>query len=508
MSKVSKFSLLLAGLFAVSVVVIRIILSGWVGWMWVPLGAATGLFLFAVIRDWRLMLEFFTLRTTKHGLNMGVLILTMVVFLVAVNFLAVTKDKTWDFTAEGLNSLSEQSVMAAKNLKADTDFLFLYRKGQGDENIRKQVSELVGRYTEASPRAHLKVYNVLERPDLAQKYEYSSGPYAFFVVQAAADGKAERHAKIELPTEEEITRTLISFGREKKKTVYFVSGHGEQDFKKTGLDSISQFKTDLENSYELKSLELSKDPKVPLDADVVIIAGPRQAYLPSEVEALREFAKRGGHMFIALDPDAAHGLASLTKTFGIEYQNNFLLDNRTTAGEIGVVAHQFSLTADVTKPLQNGFAVFLLASGLKRAPDAPNDFVIDEIVRTDDHPLATDNLAEDKGVRIPGPHTVAILSKGKLSGSEKEFEVIVIGDSDFLRDTLYRTNLNRDLAMNAAASLAKDADLVSIRPKLPKGTTLEMSPMQQMLLLFGFLIPIVLGLFSTSFILWWRRKAA
>lgn len=511
MSKSSKFSLLFSGLLAVSVVVLRIILNGWVDFLWYPLVAAVVLFVFALFRDWRLMLEFFTLKTTKHGMNMGALILTMVVFLIAVNFLAVTKEKKWDWTSEGLNSLSEQSVKAVGGLKVDTDFVLLYRKGENDEATRRTVTELMERYMAASPKVHLKMYNALERPDLAQKYEYSSGPYGFFVAQEAADGRPERHMKIEVPSEEEITRTLMRFAREKKKNIYFVSGHGEADIGQVGQDSISQFKGDLETSYEVKKLELSKDPKVPSDADAVIIAGPSQSYLPSEIEALRTFAKNGGHLFIAIDPGTNHGLASLAKTFGVEFQNNYVLDPRATipgAGNIAALGHEFSKTNAATKPLQNGFAVFLIASSLKKAPDAPKEFKLDELVKTDELPIATNKLENDSSVQIPGPHILAISSVGKLNGSDKEFDVVVVGDSDFFRDKLYRSNLNRDFAMNVVSSLAKDTDLVSIRPKMPKGTKLEMTRTQLMIVLFGFLLPVPIVMFFTSGLLWWRRKAA
>lgn len=512
MSKISKFSLLFAGLFAVAVVVTRIILNGWVDGMWVPLGLSIALFLFALFRDWRLMIEFFTLKTTKHGMNMGALILTMLVFLVAMNFLAVTKEKKWDWTSEGLNSLSEQSVQAVQALKVDTDLILLYRKGENDESTRRQVTDLATLYTNVSKKLKLKVYNALERPDLAQKYDYKTGPYALFLVQGPAGGAAtERHMKVEQPTEEEMTRTLLRFAREKKKVVYFVAGHGEHDITSMGPDSISQLKTDLDLSYEVKKLELFKDPKVPADADLVVIAGPRQAYLANEAEALRDYAKRGGRLLIAIDPDASHGLAGLTKTFGIEFQNNYVLDPRATipgAGNIAALGNEFSTTADATKPLRSGFTVFLIASGLKKAPDASKDIILDELVKSDEVPIATDRLANDAKVRIQGPHTLGMLAKGKLPGGDKEFEVIVFGDADFLRDNLYRNNLNRDLAMNSISSLAKDLDLVSIRPKTPKGTQLSMTRTQLMIVLFGFLLPVPILLFFTSGLLWWRRKAA
>ena len=517
MSKTSKFSLLFSGLFTISVFVARLILGGWNSMLWLPLGLAIVCFAFAVLRDWRMFLEFFSLRTTKHGMNMGALIMSMIVFLIAVNFLAVSKDKKWDWTSEGINSLSEQSLKVVENLQTDTDLVLLYRIGENDETTRRQVTEVANYYSSASKKFHLKVYNALERPDLSQKYGYTSGPYGLYLTQSTSpDGKGERHVKVELPTEEEVTRALLRFSRDKKKFVYFVSGHGEHDITLSGPESVSQFKHDLEVFYEVRSLELSKSPKVPMDADVVIVAGPRQAYLPAEIDALRDFAKRGGHLFLAIDPGVGHGLASLTKTFGVEFQNNFLLDARATipgAGNIAVLGHVFSKQAESTKQFRSGFTLFYIASALKKSPDAPKEFKIDEIIRSTEDPVASSELRSDAGVQIPGPHTLAIESKGRLSGSgpaeiEKEFDVIVVGDGDFLRDNLYRSNLNRDFAVNAVASLAKDAELVSIRPKVPAGTKLEMPEQKLLILLFGFLLPVPIILFFTGGLLWWRRKAA
>ncbi|MDZ4083293.1 MAG: Gldg family protein [Bdellovibrionales bacterium] len=511
MSKISKISLLLSGLFAVSVVVTRIILNGWVGGMWAPLGLSIALFTFAVIRDWRLMFEFFTLKTTKHGMNMGALILTMLVLLVAVNYLAVSKEKKWDWTSEGLNSLSEQSVKAVENLKADTELVLLYRTGENEEQIRRQVQDVAALYTAASSKLKLKMYNALQRPDLAKAYEYTSGPYAIFLVQKNAAGTGDRHMKVEEPTEEEITRTLLRFARDKKKVVYFVAGHGEHDLSLKGPESISQFKSDLELSYDVKALELFKDPTIPEDADLVVIAGPRQSYLPAEIEALRAYAKRGGRIFAAIDPDSGHGLAGFTKTFGIEFQNNYVLDPRAMipgAGNIAAIGNDFSTTAEATRPLRNGFTLFLIASALKRAPDAPKSITLEDLVKSDETPVATDQLTNSPKVRMKGPHTLAMMATGKLEETDKEFQVIIAGDGDFLRDNLYRNNLNRDFAMNAVSSLAKDMDLVSIRPKAPKGTQLMMTQTQLMTVLFGFLLPVPILMFFTSGLLWWRRKAA
>lgn len=509
MSKSGKFALLFAGLCAVAVVVARVILSGWISALWAPLGVAILLFSFAVIKDFRLLMEFFTMRTTKNGMNMGGLILTVVVLLIAVNVIAVQQERKWDWTIDRLNSLSEQSTKALAALTSDVELVLLMKPQPGDEQLRKQVEDVASLYSGASKRFSFASHSVYERNDLAKKFGYqeSDGPYALYLSQAGG----ERQLKVDQASEEEITRTLLRLTREKKKTVYFVTGHGELQLETKGPESIEDFKKDLELAYDVKALELFKDPKVPDDADLVVIAGPRQEYLAPEIEALRSYGKRGGTMLIALDPDGKHGLASLTKAFGIEFQNDFVLDPRAMipgAGNIAAVGSEFSSTAEATRALRDGFSLFLVASSLKRAPEATKDFKVEELVKTDERAIAASELSGQAKVQTPGPHVVAMESRGKLAGAEKEFAVVVFGDSDFLRANIYRKNLNRDLAMNTVAALAKDTDLISIRPRLPKGTELSMSQTQLMIVLFGFLLPVPIAMFFASGLLWWRRKSA
>jgi ABC-type uncharacterized transport system involved in gliding motility auxiliary subunit len=99
-------------------------------------------------------------------------------------------------------------------------------------------------------------------------------------------------------------------------------------------------------------------------------------------------------------------------------------------------------------------------------------------------------------------------AKGKLPGAEKEFEVVVAGDSDFMRNEMYRGSLNRDLATNMVSALAKDTDLVSIKPKMPKGTALYVTNTQLMIILFAFCLPVPILSFFMGGFLWWRRKSA
>ena len=66
---------------------------------------------------------------------------------------------------------------------------------------------------------------------------------------------------------------------------------------------------------------------------------------------------------------------------------------------------------------------------------------------------------------------------------------------------------NRDFAMNSVSSLAKDEELISIRPKTPKGSKLDLTGPARYVIVLGILfLPFVL-LFSGG-VVWFRRRSA
>lgn len=88
MSKLAKILWLVSGLSLMALLTIRYILGGWeTDWMYLPLGLFVICFFVALVVDYKFYFEFLTLKTTKHGMNMGVLILLVMALLVSVNFL-------------------------------------------------------------------------------------------------------------------------------------------------------------------------------------------------------------------------------------------------------------------------------------------------------------------------------------------------------------------------------------------------------------------------------------
>ena len=99
------------------------------------------------------------------------------------------------------------------------------------------------------------------------------------------------------------------------RTVYLTVGHGEiNDEESTPVADRQDAERSAQilkmllgkQNYATKNLGLTQGlaTDVPDDADVVMVLGPSQPFSPEELAALDRYAKRGGKLFMALDPEA------------------------------------------------------------------------------------------------------------------------------------------------------------------------------------------------------------
>src|SRR5690606_20508697 len=129
MSKLSKVSFLFAGISLVCMSIIFYIAGVWLPFCWLALGLTVFFVAVGVIKDIAFFKEFFTMKTTKEGMSMGVLILLLLAVLAIVNYLGVKYYKTWDFSTAQTNTLSQQSIQLVKGLDSEMKVLFFYKKG-------------------------------------------------------------------------------------------------------------------------------------------------------------------------------------------------------------------------------------------------------------------------------------------------------------------------------------------------------------------------------------------
>ncbi len=513
MSKLGKIFYLLAALSFVSAVVIRLLIGGWVPFLWICIALSIGFFGGAIWNDRLFYRDFFGMKTTKQGLSMGALICLVMGFLIAVNFIAVRKYKVFDFSSAQQNTLSAQSIQLLKSLNADLQVFYFYQKGaEGVEENRRAFIELLKKYQDQSSFVKLEFIDVNERPDLTEKYGVNKGNGVVFV-----DYKGRKN-QIQKIDEQELTSALVKVTREKDKLVYFTVGHGEknlEDLRETG--GIGAFKGLLEgNRYTVKTVSLSEKGEVPADADVLCVVGPVQAFLEPEIKAIEAYLRKGGSLVLSLEQKSHHNLLPLLSELGVEAKEEYLVNFVDT--QVGRAVNpqattgiQFSPTHQITKPFEkNLFTVFRLPMPLAQTAHAPEGLAIDPLVKTSDKTMSYKDTSFKTAGTI-GTYTVAMAVKGRFAGADPkapEFSAVVFGDADFISNQLLYQNLNRDLVLNTVAFLAKEENLISITPKEIGITKMQMSETAFYVFIFGFIILLPLALLIAGGTLWIRRRHA
>ena len=499
-------------------------------YLYAPLFVALVFVLVALGIDYKFYLEFLRMKTTRDGMSMGLSILLVAVLLVALNVISLRHSFNWDFSTSSVNSLSPQTKKILDSLDDKLKVLFFYQKGdRGADQHRAQFREVIRLYQDYSSQVSLDFIEVNARPDLTEEYEVKSGGGIVFL------SYKDRKNRVEKIGEEEITRALIKVTREKEQSLYFISGHGERDLEDNssgkGLNALKKI---LEgNRYKVHDLNLVEKGSIPEEAEVLAIVGPHQAFLDHELKLLESFLARGGKLLVALEPETPHGLAPLLGRLGVQLNNNYVVTvMQTLFGRIvnpsKTPVSDFSPTHKMTKVFQKGqFAAFRLPMSLTKKTASSSSLVksleVEELVKTSKNSLAYADKNLKGKVSGKGPFPVMMMVKGewprgsssnKLAGkgadkdkAKKSFEVIVVGDSDFLSNQLLFHNLNRDLALNAFSYLVGEENLISISPKEVEATKIRLSSGGFRTFVFAFVVPLPLLLIITSLLLWFRRRA-
>jgi len=516
---VGKVGFLIAALCFIVAAAVRFILGAWIPFLYLLVALAGVALVVSMFFDRKIYLEFFTLRTTKHGMNMGAMILLVLGLLVCVNYLAVRHNKTFDLTTEKLNSLSDQSVKVLDSLDSDLEVKVFY-KGAEALPARQAVNQSLNLYEEKSSRFKVRFIDSYVDNMLAQEYlsplpDRDQSSVFVFVEYNGKRVRVEGEAAPAGFSEEQITQALVKVTRRGEKKIYFLIGHGEKDLNSESAQGLRALKDQLTSaSFNLEELNLIEKASVPEDAALVAVIGPKQALLDNELVVLENYVQRGGKILLALDPGEKHNLSQLSRKMGVEFKNNFVIFLDPTKGQasgssIGVT---FSQDNPITAPLIEGktLTLFDLTSELAVDPQKSALIEVTPLVNTAPSSFTMQELKNEvKSPPIQKAYPIFMFSTGKLKEGEEEkaFKAVIVGDSDFLSNRLLLVGSNRDLALNSFAELTDQKDLISIRPKQEAGNKLLLTgPIQLGMISAGVSLPVLLLLLSG--LLWYRRRGA
>jgi ABC-type uncharacterized transport system involved in gliding motility auxiliary subunit len=449
------------------------------------------------------------LRVRLENLAFVALFLGVVALLA---FLSTRYHLQLDWTAGGRNTLSEASQALLGRLEGP---ITVTAYATGDPILRDRIQDLVDRYRRQKADIALGFVDPATAPDRVRELAITVDGELLIEYRG-------RREHVESHTEQAFTNALQRVARGGERRLVFLTGHGERDPRGRANHDLGDWGQQLERrGLQVESLNLAETREVPAATTVLVIAGPRVGLLPGETELVRGYLARGGSLLWLADPGGLQGLDALAEDLGVEFRPGTIVDPTTQHFAIDNPAMAL-VTRYPPHESTEGFdmiTVFPLA-----APVAARDGAAWEarpLLTTSPNAWAETGelrgeVAFDPGNDLQGPLEIGVALSRPRPGEGAAStppdaagpaqRVVVIGDGDFLSNAYLGNGGNLDLGMSLASWLASDDVLIAVPTKTAPDLSLALSETAILVIGFGFLLVLPLGLAAAGVAIWYRRR--
>ena len=493
--------------------------------------------------QWREFAVLWGRRSTRAGALTSASVLLLLGILVGINYVAARQHKRWDLTSGGQFTLSDQTRKVLASLSAPVTV-----KVFAKDNEFPRFRDRLDGYTYVTKQVKVEYIDPDKQRAVAQQWQVQQ----YGTIAVEHQGRIER---ITTDTEQDITNAIVKAVQGRTSKVYFAQGHGERDTtsadQRTGYNAIA---TALQrDNFSVQPLVLAQQQDVPADATVLVIAGPKVDYLPPELEMLQRYLDKGGKLLLLLDPpdDASAppltGLIALANAWGIDVGTNVVVDVSSVGQMLGAGPSVPVVATYPEHPITDNFSLitaFPLARSVTPVEGGRNGRTAQALATTSAQswaetdlkavfagtPVARDTAAGDKegpitlaaAVGVDAPNAPATPtttqdpqpaapgapapSPPPASAPKPQTRLVVIGDSDFVTNSVLGTPGNRDFFMNALNWLAQQENLIAIRPREAGDRRVTMTEDQQRRVLYLSVLGLPLAVAALGIWTWSRRR--
>lgn len=422
-------------------------------------------------------------RRWRIGFDMVLRTVLVLAVIVMVNFIGAKFFHRFYLSSQTRVALSPRTLSVLHSMTNSVKVtLYFDRK----DEFFPDIMALLNEYRAANKNISIRVVDFVRDPGEAEKvkaqYKLGSANDKDLVI-FDCDGRVKmmggealtQYTLEQVPNEKEreFRRKPVNFSGEKIFTSmllalqnpqplkgYFLQGHGEPSLEDNGNFGYLKFGAVLEQNYiTLTNLELLGERTVPMDCNLLIIAGPAAAFSEMELQKIDQYLTQGGRLLILFNYaslEHATGLGPILQRWGVNVPADTIKDPENTVTGQDVVVRQFGQHPVVASLGQLSLQMVLPRPvekiNLANAPaGAPQ---VTELVFSG--PSST--LAYDHGVpprRYPLAAAVEQKPAAGVANARGNGRIIVVGDSIFLGNYYIEGAGNRDF-LNSAANWLLD----------------------------------------------------
>jgi ABC-type uncharacterized transport system involved in gliding motility auxiliary subunit len=432
----------------------------------------------------------------------------LTIFLVSsilgmLNYLIYKNDHYFDFTTQGVHSLSDQSKKIAEDLTDELSFILYARRENWDRFLN-----LLNLYHQFNQQIKIHAIDIDTNPGLVHAHNIKEEGTVIAKYQG-------RQLSFVLVDELSVTNTILRLIRRKNLKIYYTTGHSEINLKQQDQEGGSYLYSKLASSgYELSEFDLLKEPMVPKDAHLLMILGPKDGFLDIELSSIDNYLAQGGALLVTLAPEfnevKLSGLYSLLKKYGVNFHNSIILDRlaavQGSQATIPIIT-EFHPEHSITKNFK-GKILLPLSAALSNTYQQGKNYI--SLVQSNNFPgsFAETNFDEvikghatydDKDIKGPVDIIVAVEQQSTQG------RMIISGSSSFIVNGYQTQSSNFNFFLNLVAWGLGDEGVISLnRPTLTNEMIILSS--SQITLIFYFAIVFLPFAMFAMAIYFYRRR--
>lgn len=425
----------------------------------------------------------------KWSIAFNVTLATIAVFLTlaAINYLS----SQWFFKRFYLSSgtavkLSPRTISLLNSLTNDVQVIIYYDKS---DPLYSDIRELLREYQAHTHKLAVRTVDYYLDPGAAQdikiKYDLGSATNRDFIIfdcggrkrfvdgtrlsayQYEAEPKTNRddpriyinRKRAAFNGEMHFTAAIFAVSQSRPLKAYFLQGHGERSPNDTDdINGCSKLADIFHRNYVITDTlnTLLGTNSIPLDCNLLVIAGPRQELQTNEVDKISQYLDQGGRLFALFDVNSINretGLEKILARWNVRVSHSIVSDPNYAIGD----GKAFSVTAlamqhEVTKSILGSALEVVLPRPIERIK-APSSSSVDEPQVTEIAFSSTNSVLLDTPTAAPRPYPlIAAIEKNGAKGIVTErgtTRMLIAGDSLFLDNQVIDYGKNQDFADSA-----------------------------------------------------------
>ena len=392
--------------------------------------------------------------------------------IIILNLAALHAEFHWDMTEGQTHSLAESTQQLLDNLGEPVKVL-VFTAGRRPGSAER----LLRRFEGATNLISFEFPDVNEQPELAQRYRVETGG----VTIIEKEGQRRRLGRL---NEQALAGAILQLVKGGGKKIVFSDGHGERDV--LGHDPgglVKAWGLLADAGYETVQAELTAEALK--DATVLVIAAPKEEISADEASIVQRFVEGGGGLMVMVDPPPSAGLGALLSPYGIEPQDDYVVELNKAFRYSGfsastiyvpVFRSEHPVVTRTTQPI-----LLSKVRSLAQSPPGDEEEDIFALCVSSNNSWGETSggereVAWDKGIDPPGPR-ILVAATGEPPSVAGNGRVMAVGTAEFASNRGIDIVGNMEFWEAAVSWLAGDLDYPLVSQRGPQ-KKLELSDAQ------------------------------